>query len=73
MCSIKYSKFNQRKLVSSVSDIEFGTTENDIFVTMHNYGVNNVWYSSDRGVTWRKKDGNLPDIPVKLFYKIHLI
>ena len=32
---------------------------------MHNYGVNNVWYSNDKGVTWNAKDGNLPDIPVK--------
>src|SRR5690606_32030885 len=25
--------------VGSVSDVEFGATENDIFVTFHNYGV----------------------------------
>jgi hypothetical protein len=53
------------RLVGSVSDLEFGQTENDIFVTMHNYGVNNIWYSNDKGVTWQAKDGNLPDLPVK--------
>ena len=51
-------------LVGSVSDLEFGQTENDIFVTMHNYGVNNIWYSNDGGTTWLAKDGDLPDVPV---------
>ncbi|TYA52424.1 T9SS type A sorting domain-containing protein [Formosa maritima] len=52
-------------LVGSVSDLEFGQSDNDIFVTMHNYGVNNVWYTSDGGTTWEAKDGDLPDLPVK--------
>ena len=51
--------------VGSVSDIEFGTNENEIFVTMHNYGVQNVWYTTDGGANWSAKEGNLPDIPVK--------
>ncbi len=52
-------------LVGSVSDLEFGQSEQEIFVTIHNYGVNNVWYTSDGGNTWEAKDGNLPDLPVK--------
>ena len=60
-----WTGLDQNMLVGSVSDIEFGQTENDIFVTMHNYGVNNVWYSNDKGNTWKAKDGNLPDLPVK--------
>lgn len=60
-----WTSLDQNLLVGSVSDIEFGQTENDIFVTMHNYGVNNIWYTSDKGVTWNAKDGNLPDLPVK--------
>jgi hypothetical protein len=60
-----WSNLDQRRLIGSVSDLEFGQTENDIFVTMHNYGVNNIWYSNDKGVTWQEKDGNLPDLPVK--------
>ncbi|GGG34664.1 PA domain-containing protein [Bizionia arctica] len=52
-------------LVGSVSDIEFGQTEADIFVTMHNYGVNNIWFTNDGGATWQAKDGDLPDLPVK--------
>ncbi|MEP3837980.1 MAG: PA domain-containing protein [Algibacter sp.] len=60
-----WTNLDDNQLVGSVSDIEFGQSENDIFVTMHNYGVNNIWYSSDKGSTWQAKDGNLPDLPVK--------
>ncbi|WP_299119519.1 thrombospondin type 3 repeat-containing protein [uncultured Tenacibaculum sp.] len=51
--------------VGSVSDIEFGENEDQILVTMHNYGVKNVWYTSDGGTNWSNKEGDLPDIPVK--------
>jgi len=51
--------------LGSVSDIEFGETALEIYVTMHNYGVNNIWYTDNGGSTWTAKDGNLPDIPVK--------
>ncbi len=49
----------------SVSDVEYGSTENDIFVTFHNYNVISVFYSPDGGITWQNKEGNLPDMPVK--------
>ncbi|WP_299670719.1 PA domain-containing protein [uncultured Polaribacter sp.] len=52
-------------IVGSISDLEFGVDENNIFVTVHNYGVNNIWYTNDKGITWQAKDGNLPDLPVK--------
>jgi photosystem II stability/assembly factor-like uncharacterized protein len=51
--------------VGSVSDVEFGQNENQIFVTFHNYGVTSVWYSNNRGVNWYNIEGNLPNIPVK--------
>ncbi|OGS61531.1 MAG: hypothetical protein A2X07_07445 [Flavobacteria bacterium GWF1_32_7] len=51
--------------VGSVSDIEFGASENEIFVTMHNYNVVSIWYTKDGGATWLNKEGNFPDIPVK--------
>ena len=60
-----WTNLDENRLVGSISDLEFGQTENDIFVTMHNYGVNNIWYSSDKGANWQAKDGNLPDLPVK--------
>ncbi|MDO3693832.1 hypothetical protein QVZ41_03085 [Wenyingzhuangia sp. chi5] len=49
----------------AISDISFGKNENEIVVTLHNYGVNNIYYTSDGGLTWTEKDGNLPDIPTK--------
>lgn len=53
--------------VGSVSSIRYGATANDIFVTIHNYGVTNVWATSDGGVNWVNKEGNLPNIPVRDF------
>lgn len=60
-----WSEITGSSFIGSISDIEFGKNENQIFVTMHNYGVVSVWYSSDEGVTWVNKEGDLPDIPVK--------
>ncbi|WP_329806940.1 T9SS sorting signal type C domain-containing protein [Flavobacterium facile] len=51
--------------VGAVSDIRYGATENDIFVTFHNYGVVNVWYTANGGTSWQNKEGNLPNLPVK--------
>ena len=60
-----WSDITGPNFLGSVSDIEFGTNENEIFVTMHNYGVQNIWYTNDGGANWEGKEGNLPDIPVK--------
>lgn len=53
--------------VGSVSDIEFGANENEILVTIPNYGpqVNKVYYTTDGGQTWENKFGNLPDMPIR--------
>ncbi len=59
-----FSNITGDEFVGSISDIEFGEDENHIFVTMFNYGVNNIFYTEDGGTTWTKKDGNLPDLPV---------
>jgi trimeric autotransporter adhesin len=55
---------------TNISSIEFGTTEQNIIVTVSNYGVNNVWVTNDGGTTWNAVDGNLPDMPVRwaMFY-----
>ncbi len=53
------------QFLGSISDIEYGANENEILVTFHNYGVSNVWFSADGGVSWANKEGNLPDLPVK--------
>ncbi len=49
----------------SISCIELGATENDIYVTFYNYGVTSIFYSNDGGATWQNKEGNFPDIPVR--------
>ena len=49
----------------AISDIKYGNSENDLFVTMHNYGITSVYYSADGGANWSNKEGNLPNIPVK--------
>ncbi len=56
---------NIGSFVGSISDVEFGSSEQHIFVTIHNYGVSSVWYTDDQGTTWDDLEGNLPDIPVK--------
>ncbi|SDR68551.1 Por secretion system C-terminal sorting domain-containing protein [Formosa sp. Hel1_31_208] len=59
--------------VGSISDIEFGLSEQEIFVTMYNYGVQSVWFTDDGGATWRSIEGNLPDVPVRCILQNPLI
>jgi hypothetical protein len=49
----------------TISDIEFGASENEIIVTLSNYNLTSVFYSTDGGATWQNKEGNLPDMPVR--------
>lgn len=60
----RWSEITGKEFVGSISDIEVGISENELFVTLHNYGVVNIWYSKDAGQTWRSIEGNLPDLPV---------
>lgn len=53
--------------VGAISSVRFGATANDLMVTIHNYGVVSVWYSSNGGSSWSNKEGNLPNIPVRDF------
>jgi hypothetical protein len=50
---------------ASISCVEIGATENDLLVTFYNYGVISVWRTTDGGVTWLNKEGNLPDMPIR--------
>jgi gliding motility-associated-like protein len=60
-----WSNITNGQFLGSISDIEFGRNESEILVTFHNYGVSNVWFSDDGGISWEDKEGNLPDLPVK--------
>jgi hypothetical protein len=44
--------------------INVGSSDNFLVATMSNFGINNVWYSSNGGTSWTAIDGNLPDMPV---------
>ncbi len=59
--------------VGSISDIEFGQNESEIFVTMHNYDVTSIWFTSNGGTTWASKEGNLADMPVKCILQNPLV
>ncbi len=60
-----FSEITGPEFLGSISAINFGANENQIFVTFHNYGVDNIWYTADGGTTWVSKEGDFPDIPVK--------
>ena len=62
--SHQFTEIGGDDFVGSISDIEFGQTENDILVTISNYGVNSIFYTNDGGATWMSKEGDLPDLPV---------
>lgn len=71
--SAVWTNISGPNFLGSVSDIEFGNNEQEIFVTMHNYGVQNIWYTDNGGATWSGKEGNLPDMPVKTILKNPLL
>jgi len=45
--------------------INTGSTDDYLVACFTNYGINNVWYSSNGGTSWTAIDGNLPDMPVR--------
>lgn len=63
--NIVWENISGSSFVGSISAIEYGASEDEIMVTFHNYGVTSVWYTSNGGVTWKNKEGDLPDMPVK--------
>lgn len=51
--------------VGYISSIDVGDSENNLLVTLSNYGVESVWYTKNGGVSWENIERNLPDIPVR--------
>ncbi|MFZ1454042.1 MAG: hypothetical protein WAT20_15155, partial [Ferruginibacter sp.] len=45
--------------------VNSGTTDNNLVATYTNYGINNVWVSTNGGTSWTAIDGDLPDMPVR--------
>lgn len=53
---------------ASISCIDVGADDNELLVTLSNYGVQSVWYTSNGGAIWTGKDQSnfgLPDVPVR--------
>jgi len=53
---------------SNPSAIDIGADDNELIVTLSNFGVQSVWYTRDGGQTWTGKDQSnygLPDMPVR--------
>lgn len=51
-----------------VSSISIGANENELLVTLANYGVKSVYYTNNGGTTWVSKDEaahGLPDVPIR--------
>lgn len=51
-----------------VSSIDIGSSDDQLIVTLSNYGIPSVWITSNGGDTWVNKDESshgLPDIPVR--------
>ncbi|MBK7763621.1 MAG: fibronectin type III domain-containing protein [Bacteroidetes bacterium] len=49
----------------NVSCVNTGTSDQYLMACYSNYGVTNIWISSDAGATWTGIDGNLPNMPVR--------
>lgn len=55
------------QFIGSISDVEFGESEEELYVTFYNYGVRSIWYTANataENPVWVNKEGNLPDLPV---------
>ncbi len=48
-----------------IGGIAVGSSDQNIAIAITNYGVNNVWVTSNGGTSWTAIDGNLPDMPVR--------
>ena len=48
-----------------ISCIEFAENEDKIAISFSNYGISSIWETTDGGLTWFNKEGNLPDMPVR--------
>ena len=63
-----YTSIGDASWVGTISDIRFGATDNEIFITFHNHGVTSVWYTTNGTAatpTWVSKEGDLPNLSVK--------
>ena len=63
-----WTDISSSAFVGTISDIEYGTSNDEIFVTMSNYNVTSIWHTTNGTSAtpiWVNKEGNFPDIPVR--------
>lgn len=48
-----------------ISNVAFGTDDNNMIASVSNYGANHVLVTNTAGTSWTNVSGNLPDIPVR--------
>ena len=63
--SATWTEITGTNFVGSISCIELGDTEQDIYITFYNYGVSSIFYSSNGGASWQDKEGDFPDISIR--------
>ncbi|TAD81627.1 MAG: T9SS C-terminal target domain-containing protein [Bacteroidetes bacterium] len=51
--------------VAYLNCVAVGSTDDHLAAIFTNYGVQNIWHSSNGGVSWTALDNNLPDMPVR--------
>jgi PKD repeat protein len=50
----------------TISSIDIGANDNQILVTLSNYGINSIFETTNGGTNWVNKDtGSLPDMPIR--------
>ncbi|MFA0965024.1 S-layer homology domain-containing protein [Roseivirga sp. BDSF3-8] len=47
------------------SSLSVGASDNQLLLTLSNYGIVSVYESRDGGATWINREGNLPDMPIR--------
>ena len=48
-----------------ISSVAIGSSDNQIMVTLSNYGLVSVWETRNGGTSWVNREGNLPDMPIR--------
>ncbi|GAA3575891.1 hypothetical protein GCM10022395_26090 [Snuella lapsa] len=63
--SVTWQEITGDAFYGSISCVELGANDNEIFVTFYNYGVPSIYYTANGGGSWTNKEGDLPDLPVR--------
>ena len=56
---------NNQLPIGYISSVDVGFSENNLLVTISNFGLASVWSTSDGGKNWINLERNLPDMPVR--------